>query len=43
VTALYSVHFETALVRVTAEDGLAGWGEAQAPLARRRAPSSTCC
>jgi D-galactarolactone cycloisomerase len=30
---LYSVHFETALVRVELEDGLVGWGEAQAPLA----------
>lgn len=31
--ALYSIHFETALVRVTLDNGLAGWGEAQAPLA----------
>jgi galactonate dehydratase len=31
--ALYSVHFETALVRVELEGGLVGWGEAQAPLA----------
>jgi D-galactarolactone cycloisomerase len=31
--ALYSVHFETALVRVELENGLVGWGEAQAPLA----------
>lgn len=30
---LYSVHFETALVRVELEDGTVGWGEAQAPLA----------
>lgn len=30
---LYSEHFETALVRVELEDGLVGWGEAQAPLA----------
>jgi galactonate dehydratase len=30
---LYSVHFETALVRVELENGLVGWGEAQAPLA----------
>src|SRR5258708_3401474 len=30
---LYSVHFETALIRVTLENGMAGWGEAQAPLA----------
>jgi D-galactarolactone cycloisomerase len=31
--ALYSVHFETALVRVELDNGLVGWGEAQAPLA----------
>ena len=31
--ALYSIHFETALVRITLENGLIGWGEAQAPLA----------
>ncbi|MCU1258443.1 MAG: mandelate racemase/muconate lactonizing enzyme family protein [Bryobacterales bacterium] len=31
--ALYSIHFETALVKVTLEDGTVGWGEAQAPLA----------
>ena len=30
---LYSSRFETALVRVRADDGLEGWGEAQAPLA----------
>jgi D-galactarolactone cycloisomerase len=30
---LYAVHFETALVRVTLDNGLQGWGEAQAPLA----------
>jgi D-galactarolactone cycloisomerase len=30
---LYSVNFETALIRVTLEDGSTGWGEAQAPLA----------
>lgn len=30
---LYSVNFETALVRVELEDGTVGWGEAQAPLA----------
>ena len=30
---LYSVNFETALVRVELADGLVGWGEAQAPLA----------
>jgi D-galactarolactone cycloisomerase len=33
VRALYSIHFETALVKVTTDTGLAGWGEAQAPLA----------
>ena len=31
--ALYSIHFETALVRIETEEGLTGWGEAQAPLA----------
>ena len=30
---LYSVNFETALVRVELDSGLVGWGEAQAPLA----------
>ena len=30
---LYSVNFETALIRVELENGLVGWGEAQAPLA----------
>jgi D-galactarolactone cycloisomerase len=30
---LYSVNFETALVRVELDNGLIGWGEAQAPLA----------
>jgi len=30
---LYSVNFETALIRVELEDGTVGWGEAQAPLA----------
>ena len=30
---LYSSRFETALVRVRTDDGLEGWGEAQAPLA----------
>lgn len=30
---LYSVHFETALIRVELSNGLVGWGEAQAPLA----------
>ncbi len=30
---LYSVNFETALVRVETDAGIAGWGEAQAPLA----------
>lgn len=31
--ALYSTHFETALVRVETDTCLTGWGEAQAPLA----------
>lgn len=31
--SLYSSRFETLLVRVTAEDGTAGWGEALAPVA----------
>ena len=31
--SLYSVRFEAALVKVTLESGLTGWGEAQAPLA----------
>ncbi len=31
--ALYSIHVETALIRVRLEDGTYGWGEAQAPLA----------
>jgi galactonate dehydratase len=31
--ALYSTMFETALVKVTLDNGLVGWGEAQAPLA----------
>ncbi|MGH9673664.1 MAG: mandelate racemase/muconate lactonizing enzyme family protein [Bryobacteraceae bacterium] len=30
---LYSVNFETAVVRVRTDSGLSGWGEAQAPLA----------
>ncbi|MEK0444684.1 MAG: hypothetical protein RLZZ399_5 [Verrucomicrobiota bacterium] len=30
---LYSVHFETALIRVELANGMVGWGEAQAPLA----------
>lgn len=30
---LYSVNFEAALVKLTAESGCVGWGEAQAPLA----------
>ncbi|MEX2264340.1 MAG: mandelate racemase/muconate lactonizing enzyme family protein [Bryobacteraceae bacterium] len=30
---LYSVNFETALVKLTTDSGLTGWGEAQAPLA----------
>ena len=33
VPALYSADFETALVRITTDSGLTGWGEAQAPLA----------
>jgi galactonate dehydratase len=33
VRALYSIYFETALVKITADNGLVGWGEAQAPLA----------
>lgn len=33
VPAIYSRHFETALVKVTLDNGLVGWGEAQAPLA----------
>jgi D-galactarolactone cycloisomerase len=30
---IYSTQFETALVRITLDSGLAGWGEAQAPVA----------
>lgn len=30
---LYSIHFETALIRVELDNGAVGWGEAQAPLA----------
>lgn len=30
---IYSVHIETALVKVTLDSGLVGWGEAQAPVA----------
>ena len=30
---LYSTRFETALVRITLDSGLVGWGEAQAPVA----------
>src|ERR1700760_191492 len=30
---IYSTHFETALVRITLDSGLTGWGEAQAPVA----------
>jgi D-galactarolactone cycloisomerase len=30
--SLYSGHFETMLVRITAEDGTTGWGEALAPV-----------
>ncbi len=33
--ALYSRYIETALVKVTLENGIHGWGEAQAPLAPR--------
>ncbi|MDZ4799782.1 MAG: mandelate racemase/muconate lactonizing enzyme family protein [Bryobacteraceae bacterium] len=33
VPALYSTHFETALIRLETDTGLVGWGEAQAPLA----------
>ncbi|WP_321474213.1 mandelate racemase/muconate lactonizing enzyme family protein [uncultured Paludibaculum sp.] len=33
VPAIYSRHFETALIKVTLDNGLTGWGEAQAPLA----------
>ena len=33
VAALYSVWFETALIKITTSEGLTGWGEAQAPLA----------
>ncbi|MCB1022701.1 MAG: mandelate racemase/muconate lactonizing enzyme family protein [Acidobacteria bacterium] len=36
---LYSSRFETALVRVRTDDGLEGWGEAQAPLAPEVASS----
>lgn len=31
--ALYSAHFETAFVKITADDGTVGWGEALAPVA----------
>lgn len=31
--SLYSEHFETVIVKITAEDGTAGWGEALAPVA----------
>lgn len=30
---LYSIHFETALIRMELSNGLVGWGEAQAPVA----------
>ena len=33
VPALYSIWFETALVKLTTTEGIVGWGEAQAPLA----------
>jgi galactonate dehydratase len=35
VNALYSEFIETTLVRVTLDNGMYGWGEAQAPLAPR--------
>jgi len=35
VATVYSPRFETALVRVTLDDGRVGWGEAQAPVAPR--------
>jgi D-galactarolactone cycloisomerase len=35
VAAVYSERIETTLVRVTTDDGLIGWGEAQAPVAPR--------
>ncbi len=35
MAAVYSERFESTLVRVTAGDGLVGWGEAQAPVAPR--------
>ena len=35
VRTVYSERFETTLVRVTLDHGLAGWGEAQAPVAPR--------
>ena len=31
VAAIYSERFESTLVRITTNDGLVGWGEAQAP------------
>ena len=30
---LYAVNFETALIKITLDSGMVGWGEAQAPLA----------
>lgn len=33
VPALYSQYFETALIKISTDAGLVGWGEAQAPLA----------
>ena len=30
---LYSTRFETAVIKLTMDNGLVGWGEAQAPLA----------
>ena len=35
---IYSTRFETALVRITLDDGTSGWGEAQAPVA----PEAAC-
>ena len=35
VAAVYSERIETTLVRVTTDEGLIGWGEAQAPVAPR--------
>jgi D-galactarolactone cycloisomerase len=35
VAAIYSERLETTLVKITTDDGLTGWGEAQAPVAPR--------